>query len=38
VKTLDDKTVIRTDRPLLKSGKPIVPDYAITFIKGKSFK
>ncbi|GAQ82337.1 Chromatin-associated protein [Klebsormidium nitens] len=38
VETSDDKTVIRTARPLLPSGKPIVPDYAISFIKGKSFK
>lgn len=30
--------VVREPRELLKSGKPLVPDYAISFIRGRSFK
>ncbi|KAH7422400.1 hypothetical protein KP509_12G007000 [Ceratopteris richardii] len=37
----DDNTVAldeTVERELLPSGKPLVPDYAITFVKGKSLK
>lgn len=30
--------VVREPRELLKSGKPLVPDYAVTFIRGRSLK
>ncbi|KAL2622269.1 hypothetical protein R1flu_002474 [Riccia fluitans] len=40
VKVLPDGTVDvdRKKRILLPSGKPLVPDYAITFVRGKSLK